>query len=344
MALRAAPRAVARRSDTRAGLCSAPRDVPRTDPGEATLSDRDPADRKTGPWLLLAGAAVGLALAAWGLLEERAERAALSPETAATVGERRIRRIDYERVLAGVEGDLRNPVDDAMRRRVLDRMIDEELLVQRALDLGLAAVDRRVRGELTSGLIDSIVNEADTEEPSDRAVAAHYEENRDFFTRPGRLRARTLFFSTRRDDGDPRGTAESRARQALAALRAGQEVEAVEQAWADTQVSTLPDALLPPAKVRDYVGPTILSTLMALETGAWAGPVASGGGLHLVQVVDRDAPVVPALEEIEPLVRQDLKRRRGDAALRAYLDDLRSETPVEVNESVFERGEPDPGA
>ncbi len=115
-------------------------------------------------WLLFAGAMLGLGLAALGLLEERRKQATLPGSYAAVVGERTIRTVDYQRVLAGVESDLRNPIDDALRRRVLDRMIDEELLVQRALDLGLAVVDRRVRGELTSGLIDSIVSEADAVE------------------------------------------------------------------------------------------------------------------------------------------------------------------------------------
>jgi len=34
-------------------------------------------------------------------------------------------------------------------------------------------------------------------------------------------------------------------------------------------------------------------------------------------------------------VRQDLERRRGDDALRRYLDELRAEIPVSVDESVF---------
>ena len=111
-------------------------------------------------WLLLFGAALGLLLASAGLLEPaNGGGAGLPEDAAATVGERKIRRVDYERVLAGVAGDLRNPVDETIKRRVLDRMIDEELLVQRGLELGLAQVDRRIRGELTSSMIESIVTE-----------------------------------------------------------------------------------------------------------------------------------------------------------------------------------------
>jgi hypothetical protein len=303
------------------------------------LADRsDPADASPrSAWLLLAGAAAGLLLASAGLLEAPIrDDASLPPDAAARVGERTIRRVDYERVLAGVAGDLRSPVDEDMRRRVLDRMIDEELLVQRALALGLAHVDRRVRGELTSSMIDSIVAEVGSETPSNAEVARHYEENLEFFTRPGRLRARRLYFSTRRDGDDPRGTAEERALKALADLRAGSPPDAVEQAWADRQVSPVPDALLPPSKVRDYVGPGLLQVLATLDTGAWSAPQESASSLSLVAVLDREPPVVPPLDEIESLVRQDLERRRGDEALRRYLDELRAASEITIDARLFE--------
>jgi parvulin-like peptidyl-prolyl isomerase len=286
----------------------------------------------------LLGAAVGLALAALGLLEDRREARVLPEGAAARVGERTIRVIDYQRVLAGVENDLRSPIDEAMRRRVLDRMIDEELLVQRALTLGLAAIDRRVRGDLTSGLIDSIVSDADAEEPNEDEVRRHFEENVDFFTRPGRIRAQTIFFSSRKDD--ERGTAATRAIEARTRLAAGAPVAEVEAALADPQVSPVPNALLPASKVRDYAGPTVLQTIERLEVGAWSEPIESGSGFSLARAVERDGAIVPPFEEVAELVRQDLKRRRGDEALRRYLDELRGEIEVEVDESIFE----EPGA
>jgi hypothetical protein len=302
------------------------------------LSDSAPAQNAAGPrapWLLSVGAAIGLAFATFGLLEPQTDRQGLSPDTAAQVGERTIRRIDYERVLAGVEQDLRNPLDESIRRRVLDRMVDEELLVQRALELGLAAIDRRVRGELTSGLMDSIVGEANADEASPREVAGHYEESVDFFTRPGRLHAQTIFFSARGDGRRPDGTAAERAERAAAELRTGENAHEIENRLGDPQVSPLPNGMLPPSKVRDYVGPIILQSLEELAVGEWSEPIESGGGLYLARVIDREPQIIPAFEEIEDLVRQDLKRRRGDQALRDYLDDLRSQIPVAINESVF---------
>ena len=93
--------------------------------------------------------------------------------------------------------------------------------------------------------------------------------------------------------------------------------------------------MLPPSKVRDYVGPIILKALAKLAVGEWSDPIESGGGIYLARVLDREPPIIPPLEEVEGLVRQDLRRRRGDQALRDYLDDLRSRTPIDVNETVF---------
>jgi hypothetical protein len=180
------------------------------------------------------------------------------------------------------------------------------------------------------------VSEVDAEEPSEREVARHYDESIDFFTRPGRLRARTLFFSARDEDADPRGSAQTRAREALTRLRAGEPADDIEPMLGDRQISALPDTLLPASKVRDYVGPTILENLAGLETHSWSEPISSGSGLYLATLLEREAAIVPSLDEIESLVRQDLKRRRGDDALRDYLASLRTQTPVAIDESLFE--------
>ena len=288
------------------------------------------------PWLLLAGAAIGLALSAWGLLEKRVEGDGLSAgslpsDQAAIVGDRVIRRVDYERMLAGVERDLRNPIDAATRRRVLERMIDEELLVQQALALGLASADRRVRGELVSGLVDSLVAEADGNAPSDSEIEAHYRANLDFFTRPGRLRVQALFFAAKRRDEPAR----ERAEKARARLAAGDPVEQVDKLFGDPRVAAVPDALLPIAKLRDYLGPRVVAGLAELDPGVWSEPIEAAEGVQLVRIVEHEAQDVPPFAEVKALVRQDLVRQRGDAALRRYLDTLRQEARIERNEDLF---------
>ena len=123
------------------------------------MAEQQRATNHRGPqkWLA-AGAAAGLLVAAIGVIGERPSADDLPPGAVARVGDALIRAEEYERLVAGLQSDRRSPVDAKLRRHVLDRMIDEELLVQRAVELGLVDVDRRVRANLTSAMIQSIVD------------------------------------------------------------------------------------------------------------------------------------------------------------------------------------------
>lgn len=281
--------------------------------------------------LLALGAVAGLALAAWGLIGEASSNR-LPREAVARVNDTLILNDDFQRLVAAVVQDMRTPDEDKARQRVLDRMIEEELLIQRALDLGLIHLDRKVRADLTSSVIASVVGDIRDSEPEDGELEAFFEENRDYFTRPGRMLARQIFFRVT-PQGQPvpeKGSAQSRAERARARLVAGDDFESVKTDLGDFEISPLPAAMLPAAKLREYLGPTLARTLGELEVGEWSEPVRSGTGIHVVQLVDREPPQTPRLESIREQVVIDWRRRQGDLALRNYLDELRARASIEI--------------
>jgi parvulin-like peptidyl-prolyl isomerase len=280
------------------------------------------------PFALLAlGAALGIAAAGFGLLRSDPARG-LPPGAVALVNGAAISADTYTRLVEGYESDTRESASVEMRKRILDRLIEEELLVQRGLSLGLAESDRRVRADIVQAMIRSAVAEAESETPSERDLAAFYEEEREFFSTPGRVRIAQLFVRVK--DAADDSPAHSRAEQARARLAAGEPLADVRAALGDAEVSPVPDALLPPAKLREYVGPTVLRSALAAELGAWSEPVRSGAGYHVLSVVEREPPSTPPLAEIREQVQIEWTRRSGDRALRRYLDDLREEAEVRV--------------
>ena len=283
-------------------------------------------DRRRPLVLLSLGAVAGIVLATWGLFAPGGESTGLlAADAVASVNGAPIRRDDYERMIAAVEQDTRAPIDDAVRKRVLDRMIEEELLVQRALDLGLAKLDRQVRANLTGALIQSVVSEAEDRDPRPGELAEFYGENGEFFTAPGRLRVRQIFLPVAgRDENGVR----LRAEEARRRLAAGEPFDEVRAELGGREVSPLPDALLPALKLREYVGPTALRAASELEIGELSEPVRSGTGIHVLQLVEREAPITPPLSEIEPQVESEWRRRLGSDALRRYLDELRAQADV----------------
>ena len=285
--------------------------------------------RARGSVLLAIGAGAGIALAATGLVASGVTRGrGLPPGAVARVNGALLRADDYTRSLDALERDRRGGAEPADRRFVLDRLIDEELLVQRGLELGLARQDARVRRDLTAAVIDAVVTEHEDGTPPDADLEAFYRRERDFFARPGRLRVRQLW--CRADTAADAPSADARARAAAASLRAGEDFAGVRARLGDPEIAPLPDALLSPAKLLDHLGPTALRAALELEAGAVSDPVRSATGYHVLQVLEREAEWVPPREEIADEVVAEYRRRRGERALRAYLDGLRARAEVEI--------------
>jgi hypothetical protein len=287
----------------------------------------DASSGSRAQWLLAAGALVGLAAAAASLLAAPGGEGALPPDAVARVNGTVIRAEEYERLLAALATDRRTALSGEDRRRVLERLIEEELLVQHALALGLARSDRRVRADLVSAVLGSIAAAGDGWVPDDDEVRDFYEENRDYFAGPGRLRVRQVFVGL---DGAGEEAARARARRAAERLRAGERIEGVRAELGTPEVAPLPDALLPPAKLREYLGPTALLAALDLSPGQTSDPVRSAQGYHVLALVERQAGGAPPLEEIAPQVQAELRRRADDRALRERLDQLRAEAEILV--------------
>jgi parvulin-like peptidyl-prolyl isomerase len=278
-------------------------------------------------WLAL-GAIGGIGCAAVGLLVSGERGHALPANAAASVNGAVIRLEEYDRAVAAFAADRRDPIGPEERRHVLDRMLDEELLVQRGLELGLARHDRRVRGDIVSAVIELVVSQADGEEPSDADVRAFYDENRDYFAHTERLLVQQVFVRA----GPQRSEDEARARaeQAVARLRGGESFESVQKSLGDPEVAAVPRDLLPIAKLREYVGPTAARAAQDLEVGATSDPQRSASGYHVLVLLDRAPGFAPKLADVQEEVRAELRRRASDRALRAYLDDLRASADVRV--------------
>lgn len=275
--------------------------------------------------LLGAGAALGIALAAVGLVRGGAlPGAALESGEVARVNGVPIRSDELERLLGALDADKRSPVAEADRARVLGRLVDEELLVQRAVEIGLVDSEPGVRKALVQALVDSVVAEAESEEPDPAELRRFYEENREYFGAGERIRVERLVFRAGPRPADPAG----RARQARQALAEGQPLEAVAAALADEPLVPVPTSPLPAAKLREYLGEDLAQRALAAPQGVWSEPLESAEGVQLLRVAERQRAESAPFDAVAPQVAAEWRRRQGDRALREYLDFLRAQAEI----------------
>lgn len=277
---------------------------------------------KRATYLLLAGTVLGIVFAATGMLEESSKPPA--EDIVAEVNDWSIRRDDYNNFLQLLARDKRNPLTEEDKRHVLDRMIEEKLLIQRGVEIGLIESDPQVRKTIANAMINSVVTETSTLQPEEKELRKFFADNINYFAKPARLRVQQLAFKKRSASDE----VYARAAKAFAALQQGNSVAEVQEQYADPQILNIPNVLLPPHKLREYIGPTLLKVAEQMQPGSVSPAQQTSGGYSILLVLENEPSSAVDFDKVREQVENEYRRRAGDKALRDYLDNLRDEADV----------------
>ena len=109
--------------------------------------------------LLLAGAGVGILLGALSAMSDQRNEPYLKATAVASVNDQYIRLAEYQRAMGLFASDKREPLTEADRSLVLQRLIDEELLIQQGISSGLIRSDLAVRAVVLESVLAGIMIE-----------------------------------------------------------------------------------------------------------------------------------------------------------------------------------------
>ena len=250
------------------------------------------------------GAALGLGLAVAGAFAVPA--ADLADHVVARVNGTDITRRQLDRTADP------QATPQAQRRQALELLIDQELLIQRGVSLGLVASDRTVRKALAMAMIDRTVAQVLAHEPGEDVLRTFYASHPAVFSLPARLRVQQLTFP-----------AAERARTAAAALRDGMSFAEASRRFGQPAGVPLPDSLLPAHVLHRYLGPSLTRVALGMKAGQVSAPLASPLGYHILRVAERQAERLRPYPEVRAQVRAEYRRRERDRALERVLDRLR---------------------
>ena len=277
--------------------------------------------------LLIFGAMAGLLAALASILEPAPRSASVLPANAAAiVNGVPILRDEFEKAVAALASDREEPITKEDTDFVLNRLIEQELLVQRAKELGLDREDRMIRNVLVSAVVQYIIANVDDLEFGDAEVRAFYDENAAFFARTGRASIRHLRVPVNGEFSEEQS--QERAEAAVARLRLGEPFWMIAAELGAPEIAPLPQGFLPEAQVRNYIGPTPAREAFTLQPGEVSDAIRGGSAYHVIQMIDREPGAVPALDTIRDLVIHEMHRRAGDRALREYLDTLAAQADI----------------
>ena len=197
----------------------------------------------------------------------------------------------------------RSPTDAELDAQI-ERYVRDEVLYREALRLGLDQDDAVVRRRMSQKMDILASAQAETAQPSEETLRAHYEANPQAFASDVRYTLDQLWFED-----------QSTAVRVLGELSSSDNWQALgERISLPASISEMPRQ-----DVADRFGMQFAQNLDTLETGDnWQGPVGSGLGWHLIRLRAREAAEVPPFEDIQQDVEdhwrtQTIAQRKADA-------------------------------
>jgi hypothetical protein len=292
-----------------------------------------PESKKRSSALLMAGACVGVVIAAIGILRGSPTRS-LPPNAVAMVNDTYILRADYDRALAALtealtknDGQAENI--DALKQRTLDRLIDEELLIQRGIELGLPERDPQIRTQLSSRVLEMVAMAQDEDGPPDeKTLRAFYEKEPGRFRLSGRFRVDVIFFAVPANaTPDQETQGKRRATDAYTRLTKNEPFNDVRTSG-DPLLVIPPDAPLPIAKLQDYLGATATHAVVELKEGQTTEPIRGSDGYRILRLVERVDSETPTFETVRKDVENVYRKQQEDSRLRRFLERRRAASHV----------------
>lgn len=267
--------------------------------------------------LLIAAVAVGILIALAGLVD--AGNAPLPDTTAALVNETPVPADELQNLLQR-RAQQGAAVDQLLG--TLDDMIDEELLIQRASELGILRRDSTVRVAIIQAMEKSILNEERGRSFTKAQIEAFYRDNTVLFAEPRRLQLEEIMVA----DAE-------QATSLIAALSEGGTAKALAAGNEEVSLARLPPVPLSlDALARRYPQDVALRLETAVEGNVLA--YTSDRGTHLIKIVGVREARVPPLDEIRISVLNELQMQRQDVAYDEYLAWLRQRADIRKNERL----------
>ena len=235
----------------------------------------------------------------------------------ARVGEKEISRQKFEEIIKVLDDQSKSELTLEKKNLIRERLIDEELLIQRAIELDLVRNDSLVKGNVIETMFQYIINSHELAEPSEAELREYFRKEKNYFSSGKRFKLKNYTFRNLKD-----------AETAKNSLNQGNLESFLKLVETENSID-LPNVFLTPQKIRDYLGPKVLEELPSLEKGGFSNIFEINQVPSIVICIDVLLDNNPKFEEIIDQIKNKFIRDREDSLVKEYIENLRNFYEIE---------------
>ena len=235
----------------------------------------------------------------------------------ARVGEKEISRQRFEEIIKVLDDQSKSELTLKKKNLILERLIDEELLIQRAIELDLVRNDSLIKGNVIQTMFQYIINSNELAEPSEAELRDYFNKEKNYFSSGRRYKLKNYTFRNLRDAETARN------------LLNQSNLESFLKLVETENAIDLPNVFLTPQKIRDYLGPKVLEELPSLEKGDFSNIYLINEVPSMVICIDILFDNNPKFDEIIEQIKNKYIRDREDSLVKEYVENLRNFYEIE---------------
>ena len=275
--------------------------------------------------LLLLASIIGTLLAIYSIMDSNNNYSSLPDNVAAVVNDKIIPSERYQTVIQLIKNDKRDDLTDNDRNMALERIIEEELLVQYAYQNGFLEADDLLRKSIVRSVVDSIAEQSISVIPNEKTLRDFYQDNLPLFTIDEQFRIVIL------------------------SSQNGSDINAGKIIWQDSydipllmnEIRSIKKLEISSDFISKYrlgtlIGPLLRDVVLSLKLGETSEPLETIYGYSIVTLIDKKGRVIPDFKEINEIVLQEYKRRQRETILNDLLSDLKRQSDININSSFSE--------
>jgi parvulin-like peptidyl-prolyl isomerase len=267
----------------------------------------------------------------------------------------------FGKVIVSDENHIKDPEDAARERLLLDKIIEERLIVQRADELGISVSTEEVEAAVKTIMDREMLNEEmfqnalekggmNLEEYHERIrsqllvskvfnnqirmktvvspedIEEYYQEHAAEYRTPERIKMRHILVI--RNEGEEEEEARARAEKILSLLEPGSDFQEVAREYSE-------DSSRHKGEISGYIQrgdtlPELEKVLFAMEEGEISPPVKTELGFHILKLENKDPARTRSLQEMTPEIIDLLTEEKTKNRYDDWLMEIKKEASIDV--------------
>ena len=214
------------------------------------------------------------------------------------------------------------PVQDR-DKQLLQRLIDDELILQRAEELGILQADPGIRKLLARSAIDTVVRESQALLIKEPELIAFYNDHQAVFQQPQRITLQAAQF----DDLEMANISRN-------AVLLGDSLKKT-VSLGGGKILPIPVSPLPKHMLIRYLGISLTDLALGLSATQISQPIVQGDNIYLLQVIENQPATLMPFEQVRETVMTELISRQRRDSLTTTLEELKQTASIQFNLSLL---------